>query len=121
MKTKSTQIYEPMFNSEFLVQRGGNPNAVIKKYAKKLHITPWIIEENSRRTGHFATFGNHKGGAIWLSGKAGLGTVAHECFHATFQVLRHSGIKLNESTEETFAYYLQFLTNKIMTKLFGWK
>lgn len=110
-----------MFNSEFLAQRGGNPNLVIKRYAKKLGVSPWTIEENSRRAGHFAAYGSHKGGAIWLSDKAGLGTVSHECFHATFQVLRHSGLKLSEATEETFAYYLQFLTNKIMVKLFGWK
>ena len=110
-----------MFNAEFLVQKGGSPNTLLKRYAKKMGIDPWIIEENTRRMGHFASFGKHKGGAIWFADKAGLGTVAHECFHATFQVLRFSGIKLSETSEETYAYYLQFLINKIMVKLFGWK
>lgn len=121
MKAKSTVIHEPLFNVDIFVQRGGNINDCIKKYAVKLDREPWTVEENAARMGHFTCLIGHKSGCIWLNEKAGLGSVAHEAFHATCEILRRSGMKLNVHTEETYAYYLQFLINQILRRLYGWK
>lgn len=121
MRAKTTIIHEPLFNVDILVQRGGYVNECLKKYAKKLGREAWELEESKGRMGHFASVTNHKSGCIWLHEKAGLGTVAHEAFHATCEILKRSGVKLNSHTEETYAYYLQFLINQILKKLYGWK
>lgn len=121
MKAKSCIIHEPLFNTDFYVQRGGRLNDCIKAYAKKLKVKSWEAEENSARMGHYTHVVGHKSGCIWLNEKAGLGTVAHEAFHAMYAALRMSGVKLNKHTEETYAYYLQFLINEILKNLYGWK
>ena len=38
--------------------------------------------------------------------------VAHELFHATVYILNYHGVKLNESSEEVFAYELDHLTEQ---------
>lgn len=121
MKAKVVIVHEPLFNVDIFVQRGGKLNDCIKKYAAKLKREAWELEENSGRMGHFTTVIGHKSSCIWLHEKAGLGTVAHESFHATCEILKRSGVKLNTHTEETYAYYLQFLINQILKKLYGWK
>lgn len=121
MKAKSCIIYEPLFNVDVYVQRGGKINDCIKRYAKKLKVEAWTVEDNDSRMGHFTNIIGHKSGCIWLNEKAGLGTVAHECFHAVCEILKRSGLKLNAHTEEIYAYYLQFLINTILKKLYGWK
>lgn len=42
-----------------------------------------------------------------------IGTLVHECLHATSAVLRDRGIELTAETEEAYAYYLQWLFNSL--------
>lgn len=40
------------------------------------------------------------------------GTIAHECLHATFRILKKKGIIYTDESEEAFAYLLDFLVTK---------
>lgn len=67
----------------------------------------------------FEVYEKHEGrnripiGVIWLSKEANLAELSHECFHATHWVCHDRGIFLSDSSEEAYAYVLQFLISKI--------
>lgn len=114
-------IDDPIFAASFMVQKGGNHQKLLDKYCQALMTDRVLIERSERRCGHFFAYDWHKGGCIWISNKCSFGTVTHECLHATYHVMRHMDIELNETSEEVFAYYQMWLVNQIMTKLFKWR
>lgn len=116
-------IGEPIFQAEFIVQKGGSLLTFFNWYKKKLKIVDdFIPDENPYCRGRFIY---HRGaghaGIIWLHDKAGVGVITHECFHAVHQLMIDKGIKITEDSEEVFAYYQQFLVNEICRKVLGWK
>ena len=119
MKSKKITIHEPLFTTDFLVQKGGSVNDLIKDYSKKTGINPMFLEEQAGRMGHTISCSHTKAIGMWLNDKASLGVISHEVFHAVHLTMHKSGVKLNFHTDETFAYYIQFLTDKINDKLFS--
>ena len=51
-------------------------------------------------------------GVIWLSEKAGLDELVHECFHATHYFMQDSGLGLSDNSEEAYAYLIQHIFKK---------
>lgn len=49
---------------------------------------------------------------IWFKDKD-VTTIAHEAFHATYNVLQRKGVWLTDSSEEVYAYMVQYLTKEI--------
>jgi len=49
---------------------------------------------------------------LWL-GDTSHNTIAHEVFHVTSEILRSRSTKLNNNTEETYAYLCGYITEKI--------
>ncbi len=49
---------------------------------------------------------------IWLKNHV-VHVLAHECFHATYHVLRDRGVYLTDGSEEAFAYLMDFLIREI--------
>lgn len=45
------------------------------------------------------------------------GVVAHECFHAVVSSLRERGMSLSAKSEEAYAYYLDWLVDKVHSLL----
>jgi hypothetical protein len=45
---------------------------------------------------------------IWTK-KKNIFTIAHECFHATQNILERAGIYLENETREAYAYYFEWL------------
>ena len=43
--------------------------------------------------------------------------VAHELLHATIHILKNSGVKLNEGSEETYTYLLGYLIEQFWLKV----
>lgn len=66
----------------------------------------------TRRDGYFIT-------SIWLNPAASIAIVAHEAFHATFYVMERAGVTLTDSSQEAFAYYLEWLMRGILACLDG--
>ncbi len=119
MKYKKLLIHEPLFNSDFLIHKGGSVNDLIKSYSKKVGIEPHLLPEASGRVGHTCFCTHTKSVGIWISERATIGVISHEVFHAVHSLMHRSGLKLNFQNDETYAYYLQFLVDKITLKLFG--
>jgi len=65
------------------------------------------------------TFGIVDGKApiIWLPTADDISINSHELFHATLNIMEWAGVPLNEHTEETYAYQMQYLTNQFYNKL----
>lgn len=51
---------------------------------------------------------------LLLPKHASIGDVAHECFHATCDILYSRDIKMKGSTEEVFAYLLGYLVDQVI-------
>lgn len=45
--------------------------------------------------------------------------LAHELFHATYMILQKAGISCTDTSDEAYAYLLQFLIEKSFTLLFS--
>lgn len=46
-----------------------------------------------------------------------LGVLVHELFHAAYFILQKAGISCNDSTDEAYAYLIEFLVEKIFSSL----
>ena len=55
--------------------------------------------------------------AIWLDGVEDRGVISHELLHATISIMSWAEIPLDENTEESYTYELQYLTNQFYNKL----
>ena len=51
-------------------------------------------------------------GVIWLSKKSA-SMAAHECLHAVHWILQRKGLWLTDSSEEVYAYYIEYLVTQI--------
>lgn len=59
-------------------------------------------------TGLIATF--------WISPSADVPVIAHEVLHATFWVLKEKGLTLDDSSEEAYTYFIEWLTREIVKR-----
>ncbi len=117
IKTISVDLY----HLDIVVQRYGSVNSFIKVFAQKADVEPWSVPESRSRGAMFITHEDTNVAGIWLSDKASFGTVAHEVFHLAHHTLAKYGFKLDYSSEEAYAYLIQYVVNEIMAKLFKWK
>lgn len=62
-------------------------------------------------------FQDGKPGIIWLSDINDPGIINHELLHATVNLMRYSGVSFDDSSEEAYAYQLQYLTNQFYNKI----
>lgn len=44
-------------------------------------------------------------------------TLAHECMHAAFGILKHRGVRYSKSSEEAFCYFTDWLVQSIAEKM----
>jgi hypothetical protein len=64
------------------------------------------------------TFSDEEGNIIvWLSSAQDKGVISHELLHATISIMSWVGIPLSDSTEESYAYELQYLTNQFYKQI----
>lgn len=50
---------------------------------------------------------------IWLPYGSRVDVINHELFHATVSIMNWAGVSLDESTEEVYAYQLQYLSQQL--------
>ena len=65
-------------------------------------------------TGKFEVYkkGDIEIGVIWLSEKAGMGHLVHECLHCTYYFMQDAGLFLSDNSEEAYAYLIQHIFKK---------
>ena len=62
-----------------------------------------------------ATFPTQNGNPIiiWMPYGSHVDIINHELFHATFNIMEWAGVPLNDTTEEIYAYQLQYLSKQL--------
>ena len=50
---------------------------------------------------------------IWMPYGSRVDVINHELFHATVSIMNWAGVSLDESTEEVYAYQLQYLSQQL--------
>lgn len=64
------------------------------------------------------TFTDEEGRMVmWLNSEEDEGVISHELLHATLSIMVWANISLNDTTEEAYAYELQYLTNQFYNKI----
>ena len=68
----------------------------------------------SSATGRFQVYekGPTEVGILWLSAKAGVDELVHECLHCVHYFMQFKGLSLSDNSEEAYAYLLQHIFNK---------
>lgn len=107
-------IVDNIFYASFFVQIGGDINKALKAYCNKIGEPVVRLDPGSRRLGHFFGYENYKNGVIWIRDKKDLKTIAHECLHATYHIMNHMEVPMNEHTEEIWAYYQAYLVGEVL-------
>lgn len=114
--TKLIQIN--VYNSDVLVHFGTEESLI--KYMKNNGFTSYVDEVKDILSQDKAvilaeTFMLDTGQTImWFSEKKpNIGLIAHEVFHAVYNLLERIGIRLSSDSEEAYAYLTQFLINEI--------
>lgn len=85
--------------------------AVARKFViENLDSTVTTDDFNSRAT----TFGTKDGSPviIWLHSNVDVAIINHELLHATVSIMNWAGVPLSDSSEEAYAYEMQYLTNQ---------
>lgn len=108
-----TLIHDNVYHFQWAVAYGGSLQSAINWFAKKIKVEPWTVSER-RGYGHFSAYRPYKNGVLWFSEKyPAASTVAHECFHAVNYLAECLEAKLEENSEEIFAYYQEFLVQQV--------
>lgn len=82
------------------------------KVVKKFDTTANIADFEARGV----TFVNGSSIVVWMP-KVDDQIVAHELLHANIAIMNWAGVKLNNDTEEVYAYNLQYLTKEFYKQL----
>lgn len=103
----------------------GKPDAAMRTYLKPIEKYGYnhdvYVCNESGFTGSFETFLRGTTGLLWV-GRAitdpeAHGILAHEIMHATFAILRRSGMKFSQKSEEAYTYLAEWITEKIYRKI----
>jgi hypothetical protein len=108
---KVITVHDPVYTATYKIVYG----APFKQFASLVKHTCNEILEDSSCDG--LCFVSSKPNYIWVyTEERKLTILIHELHHAMFRVLDSRGIKLNRETEEVYAYYIEYLTNAILSK-----
>ena len=118
MKPKGKYIHDPIFSTDYYVQRGGALQSAADKFAKLIGMRTWEESQHPRVRGRFIVYEDHKAGCIWIQEKCGTGIVAHEATHAANRIARDLCMRDLDQSDEFIAYYTAWLCREIVKGLF---
>ena len=79
------------------------------KYVKENLDSTIISEAFDSRATTFTTI-DGKSPIIWIPYNANISVINHELLHATIDIMHWAGVPLNDTTEEVYAYEMQYLS-----------
>ena len=111
-------ISDPIFITDHLICCGTTYRFAFDRFKRLLEKQKYTLtltfEDVRSTTMGRSTMSGHKPTCLWFRDRTpGGGVVAHECLHATYNVLGLSGVSLSDSSEETYAYYLDWMVREI--------
>lgn len=111
---KPTVLYDPIFKFEWVIFYGGTEQAAVDWFSKLLNVEKFAVDFNKNRHGCFMAFHPFKNGMFWFPNKyPAASVVAHEAFHGVKYIYDTLKIELVDRTEESWAYYLEWLVQNI--------
>ena len=100
-----------MFDLDVTVLITDDTTFAVKYVKENLDSTVTAKDFDSRAT----TFPTQDGKPviIWMPYGSRVDVINHELFHATVSIMNWAGVSLDESTEEVYAYQLQYLSQQL--------
>ena len=86
------------------------------KYVKENLDSTVKSEDFDARAVTFGTI-DGKSPIIWLPHETTVDVINHELLHATVSIMNWAGVPLTDSTEEVYAYELQYLSNQFYKQI----
>ena len=111
-KTKIQHIYDPVFKQNYYFIDCKNHDEFLKICSEEIKVD--LENEKTLVDGEcYELIINGIPVQVFWANKRRIEIVVHECFHAIYTCLSTRGIVLSNSSEEIFAYLLQFLIEEI--------
>ena len=115
MKYKLFRI--PLYSPDLLVVVGKMTGEELSELIhKKCRVRVEVSETKEVEKCQGLYLRQKKASVMWLKsleGKNALDTLAHEALHATIDILKFSGIRLTDSSEEAYTYLQGWITGTI--------
>ena len=107
-------IYDEVFGRNFYVSYGVAAEELQRSV--KINIgKEWEAVINKGDNGKCMFFESPKCNIIWIwTKKRDVTILAHECLHASFYAFGERTIKLDDNSQELFAYYISMLMRKTL-------
>ena len=109
-----------LYCANIYVSVGGSAKDAVKWWHQKIGFKGPIdaTDDHERRVGTVFSVEGNMGCLIWLwSPSIGVGTLSHECFHATCRILDHTGMRCVNENEEAYAYLLTWISREVALKI----
>lgn len=117
-------FYDPLYNRKILLFYGCPNEAYIKAIRKISADDPGLPDKGAAGMYYAFTEKNtdSKRYSIWIDRAPrrlrDMGTLCHEVFHLTVDILKDSGVRWgNGASEEAFTYLFEALVDKILEKM----
>lgn len=109
-----------LYDRDLMVHLGGKKELkhVLKRYHDKETIN-YILKEVDFNSNGYTLYNSGKGVyLVWMpsipSTSKDIGVLAHELFHAAIGIMTAIGVEPSESSEESYAYLIGYLTKKVI-------
>lgn len=115
---KIFKISLPLYKTDMLVCLGISIDKWAKRYGEEFNATLDSRSSSAEACCFRKEPGVSSVCCLWFANRnPPASTIAHEVFHAACTVLWAKGLSLDGSSEEAFAYLIEFLTSEITRRL----
>lgn len=122
MTSKEDLIPIDMYSTELLLHVGSKDGfkKKLNKFFSHGVVNKVMSGINKSSVGYTCPIENKGVYVLWLKEPPdtpfGIGVMSHEVLHLAVNIMKHVGIEPSDSSEEAYAYLVQFLTKSIMSK-----
>lgn len=109
-----------LYGAHIYVSAGGSAKEAVRWWHKKIGFKGelGVTDDHEKRVGTVFSEDANMGCLIWLwSPMIGVGTLSHECLHATCHILENTGMRCVKENEEAYAYLLAWITREVSLKI----
>lgn len=110
-------IHDELFRLTWFVQVGGEEQAALDWFAKKMGMSKLVKEPSEFRLGSFSSIQEERDALIWLKEDCGTSTLTHEVMHAMNHLSDLLDCPINLASDEVYAHYAGWLANEIVLRM----
>lgn len=114
VRGKIFHFNDEVWTSGILVGVGVRYETALKRYCALAGVDPFDDKINPGVEARTLAIGNIKNCLLWFKDrKPAPDLIAHEAVHASYYLLKLSGLRFTDRTEEAFAYHVAWLVREI--------